>query len=508
MSERRRKVPKWPRYPSIFEINTCVWLDDLREKYGVFMELGSVPAAEWDAIAQLGFDAVWFMGVWERSPVGVSISNRNSGLVNEFRRVLPDFHPLDNIGSAYCIRRYVVDELLGGRGGLATAREELAKRGVRLVLDFVPNHVAADHPWAFEYPEYFIRGSEADVKDDPGSYIEVDGRVFANGRDPYFPAWQDVLQVNAFNPGLRRAAIDTLLSIAAQSDGVRCDMAMLLLNPVFEKTWAARAGERPASEYWDQIIPAVKQAHPDFLLIAEAYWDLEWELQQRGFDFCYDKRLYDRLERDTPESVRLHLSADPSYQNKLLRFLENHDEPRAAAVFAPAREQAAGVVTATLPGARLFHEGQLEGRKVKLPVFLSRRPKECADPQILAFYQRLLHTINNPVFREGAWGLCQCTGWPDNASYQNVVAWSWTREEQRYLIVVNLSEHSAQGRVRLPWSDIQGKTLNLIDAFSGAAVERSGDEIRGEGLYVELGPWGYHFFRCHHAGEQAVGLAA
>src|SRR5262249_52522224 len=113
MNQRRTKPSRWPSFPTIFEINTWVWLSDLRDKYGTFVELGSVPDAEWDAIAQFGFDAVWLMGVWERSPAGTAIANQNEALVNDFRRTLPDFHPLDNVGSPYCVRRYVVDQLLG-----------------------------------------------------------------------------------------------------------------------------------------------------------------------------------------------------------------------------------------------------------------------------------------------------------------------------------------------------------------------------------------------------------
>ena len=155
------------------------------------------------------------------------------------------------------------------------------------------------------------------------------------------------------------------------------------------------------------MISAVKKIVPDFLFIAEAYWDLEWELQQKGFDFCYDKRLYDRLEHENAESVRLHLCADLAYQEKLLRFLENHDEPRAAAAFPAEKERAAAIVTSTLPGARMFHEGQFEGRKVRLPVFLGRRPEEPVDTELLDFYRKLLAAINSPVFREGQWSLCE-----------------------------------------------------------------------------------------------------
>ena len=485
----------WPRYPTIYEINPRVWLSELSERVGDSVNLSSVPPAEWDAIAKFRFDGVWLMGIWERSPAGIAIANRNNSLLDDFKRALPDFRLLDNVGSAYCVRRYSVNELLGGPEGLAVARQELAKRGVRLILDFVPNHVALDHPWVSEHPEFFIQGNADDAKNDPVSFAQVGGRVFACGRDPYFPAWQDVLQLNAFQPGLRQAAIETVSSIARQCDGIRCDMAMLLLNPIFERTWGNRAGQRPATEYWRELIPAIKRTYPEFLFIAEAYWGLEWELQQQGFDFCYDKRLYDRLEHDNAESVRLHLCADLAYQAKLLRFIENHDEPRAAATFSPGKERAAALTIATLPGARLFHEGQFEGRRVRLPVFLARRPPELADPALQAFYKKLLDAIDAPVFREGQWELCQCTGWPDNPSYQNLVAWGWVKDNDRYLIIVNLSDTAAQARVQVPWDELRGKTWRLVDALSDAAYDRNGDEIRDPGLYVDLRPWNCYFFR-------------
>jgi len=287
--------------------------------------------------------------------------------------------------------------------------------------------------------------------------------------------------------------VTTLSAIAGQCDGVRCDMAMLLLNSVFQRTWGERAGSKPATEYWADIIPAVKQANPGFRFIAEAYWDLEWELQQQGFDFCYDKRLYDRLEHDNAESVRLHLCADLAYQDKLLRFIENHDEPRAAAAFSPAKERAAAVTTSTLTGARLFHEGQFEGRKVRLPVFLGRRPEEPVDRELQAFYRQLLSAIDDRVFQEGQWRLCAHTGWPDNPSYQNIVAWRWWNDEERCLIVVNLSDTPSQAHVQVAWDDLAGRTWRLTDKLSGATYERSGDDMLASGLYVDLAPWGYHF---------------
>jgi hypothetical protein len=488
-------MKKWPEYPVIYEINTWVWLGELSRKYRRPVTLATVPPDEWEQIASLGFDAVWFMGVWERSPAGIAISMRNPGLLEDFRKALPDFAAVDNVGSPYCVRRYVVDEHLGGPQGLAAARSALRERGLRLILDFVPNHVAPDHPWAGAHPEYFVQGNAGDLKIDPASFVEVGGTVFALGRDPFFPAWLDVLQLNAFQPGLRQAVIETIAEIAGQCDGIRCDMAMLMLNNIFERTWGARAGAKPAADYWVTVIKAIKAKYAEFRFIAEAYWDLEWELQQQGFDHCYDKKLYDRMERGEAEGVRLHLLADSTYQQKMVRFIENHDEPRAAATFPDEKGRAAAVAILTLTGARLLHEGQFEGRKVRLPVFLGRRPEEPVDYDLAAFYARLLKETNRDVFRNGEWRLCERSGWPGNESCQNILAWCWIKDGERCLIVVNFSGLAAQGRIHVPWDELRGKTWLLNERLAEGIYDRSGDEMRDSGLYVDLKPWQCHFFQ-------------
>jgi len=146
-----------------------------------------------------------------------------------------------------------------------------------------------------------------------GSHYLVDchrNPALAYGRDPNFSGWPDTLQLNYANPELQRVRIDELIAIAGKCDGVRCDMAMLLLPDIFQRTW----GVTP-EPFWPRAIPAVHAKFPDFTFMAEVYWDLEWTLHQQGFDYCYDKRLYDRLRDGHARPVGGHLLAGLDYQD-------------------------------------------------------------------------------------------------------------------------------------------------------------------------------------------------
>jgi hypothetical protein len=485
-------VTGWPAQPVIYEINTVIWLAELSRRHGRPLTLGDLPAAAWDEVVLPGMDAVWLMGVWQRSPAGLGIALRDATLQASFRQALPDLRPDDIVGSPYCVRNYVVDPALGGPDGLAAARVELARRGRRLLLDYVPNHVAPDNPWLTDQPAYLVQGGPDDLARSPDAFLEAAGHVYARGRDPYFPPWPDVVQLNAFSEQLRAATVDTLASIGDQADGVRCDMAMLLLTDVFARTWGDRVGAPPAEDFWTQVIPEVRQRHPGMLFVAEAYWDLEWTLQQQGFDHCYDKRLYDRLLHENADSVRAHLRADIAYQRGLVRFLENHDEPRAAATMSPDRERAAAVVTATLPGATLWHEGQFEGRRVRPPVFLARRPQEPVDEDLRRFHRELLAAVHSTGLRSGQWQLLDVNGWPDNPTDHNLVAWCWTGDGSRHVVVVNLSDAPTQGQVPLPWPDVRGRRWRLAELLADTSYERDGDGLVQPGLYVALDGWRWH----------------
>jgi hypothetical protein len=367
-----------------------------------------------------------------------------------------------------------------------------------LVLDYVPNHVAPDHPWVIERPELLIAGSEDDLARDPASFVRTAGGVLACGRDPYFPAWSDVVQIDASRMDARLAAVDVVGSIAQRCDGVRCDMAMLVLDDVFFRTWGERATGGPDPDggrgYWPLVIDEVKATHPNFAFWAEAYWDLEPALVAQGFDACYDKRLYDRLVHgEGAGSIRAHLGADPDWQRHTVRFVENHDEPRAAAVMDPTTHRAAAAAALTLPGVALVHEGQTDGRRIRVPVTLGRRPHEDLDIDLRAWYDRLVAAFAGGM-RDGSWSPIAVDGWPDNRSCDALVAWCWSGADHDHLVVVNLSDDRADGLARLPPVSGDG-SLTLTDLLSGAAFERDRADIGREGLYVALDGRGAHVLR-------------
>lgn len=484
----------WPARPVIYEINTAVWLNELSRNAGRPLTLADVPAAAWDSVTPPGVDAVWLMGVWERSPAGLDLARRNDSLQASFREALPDLRDEDVVGSPYCVRRYSVDAAFGGPEALATARAALAERGARLLLDYVPNHVAPDNPWVAQNPELFVQGDERDIELDPQGWTRAGGRVLAHGRDPYFPPWPDVVQLNAFSPAARDAAVRTLSEIAQQCDGIRCDMAMLMTNGVFAKTWGGHSGGEPAEEFWPAVIGRLRERHPETVLVAEAYWDMEWDLQQQGFDFCYDKRLYDRMLGGDVSGVRDHLSGGLDYQSRLVHFLENHDEPRVASRVDLQTERAAAVAIATLPGATLWHEGEFEGRRVRPPVFLNRRPEEPPDAELAAWHRSLLAAVGEHRVRTGDWRLLDVGGWPDNQSCRNLLAWAWSGNgaDVGHIVVVNFSGMPAQGVVALGWPALRGRGWLLRDLLQERVFEREGDELADPGLFVALGAWKFH----------------
>lgn len=483
-----------PRYPSLYQINTRVWLTALGQSLGRAATLDDIPDAALDRLQEMGFDWVWALSVWQTGARGRDVSRRNEEWRREYHATLPDLRDDDIAGSGFAITGYTASPTLGGEAALASFRARLREHGLRLLLDFVPNHSAIDHPWVERHPDYYVAGNEHDRATRPGDYCAVrtaqGQRLLAHGRDPNFPGWPDTLQLNYANPALQDAMARELLAIAGKCDGVRCDMAMLLLPEIFERTW----GMKP-DPFWPAAIGRVRGAHPGFVFLAEVYWDLEWELQQQGFDYTYDKRLYDRLHAAQARPVREHLYAGLDFQDRLARFLENHDEPRAATTFPAPLHRAAAVVTYLTPGLRFFHQGQLEGFRKRISPHLVRGPSEETDPELQSFYARLLQVLRRDEVRRGNWQLLECTAaWQDNNTRDGFLAWAWQLDGRLLLVAVNFAPRPGQSYVRLPFAALGGRTWRLTDLLGSAGYERQGDELRGRGLYLDVPAWQYHAF--------------
>ena len=466
--------------PLLYEVHARHWLAALGAR-----SLAQVPDAALDALAARGVTHLWVMGAWPCGPRA-----RAEAFVHRaaYEAALPGFVDDDVAGSPYSVAGERTADDLGGDAGLARLRARLAERRVGLVLDYVPNHLGLDHPWLTSRPELFVHAT----KPLPESFRVADGRYVAHGKDPYFPAWTDVAQIDHRRADARAAMIDQLVAIADRCDGVRCDMAMLALSDVFAQTWAHAPPTAPVvdGEFWTDAIAAVRRRRPGFLFLAEAYWGLEARLRALGFDYAYDKELLDVLaQRRWEDAAARARGADVA---RGVHFLENHDEPRAAPQWPVDAHRAAALLVLALPGARLVHDGQLEGARVRAPIQLRRRRVEPVDDAVAETYARLLAAIAQDA-TDDAVVLAPRAAWDDN--------WTWKRfvvvlrrldADRAALAVVNLCEHRCQCRVTIP--DVQGGTWRLVDRLSDERWERGGDELAGAGLYLDVDAWATQWF--------------
>ncbi|MBP0013088.1 MAG: alpha-amylase [Roseofilum sp. SBFL] len=477
--------------PTLYQLNIRLRLHNLSQELNHPATLNDIPDRELDRWAKLGFDWIYALGIWETGTLGREVSRTNPDWVREYKELLPDLTESDICGSCFAIKAYQLHPSFGDSSALKEFGDRLHQRGLKLMLDFVPNHTAPDHPWVQEHPDFYIQGSPEDRQREPQNYTEIPHQgIFAHGRDPYFTGWPDTLQLNYGHPAVLTAMTDELLSIAQVCDGVRCDMAMLILPDIFHRTWGIIA-----HSFWPSAIQTVKQQHPTFTFMAEVYWGLEWTLQQQGFDYTYDKRLYDRLHSQQAHPVREHFSASLDYQERSVRFLENHDEPRAAGTFPLGSHQAAALLTYLCPGLRFFHHGQLQGWTQKVSIHLCRSAKQVSNPALEHFYEQLLQSLSHPVLREGNWQLLDCSpAWEYNGTWANFIAFGWHNDRhERVLVVVNYAPYPGQCYVHIPW-DWQPVSYALQDLISTAYYERQGEELSSQGLYLDIAAWKGHVF--------------
>jgi hypothetical protein len=490
-------LPPFPLrpHPHLYEINTWAWLEQLSARLGRPVKLEGVPDSEWIALARLGFNIIWLMGVWQRSPESLRVALEDPANFAGYAAALPGWKPADVIASPYAVAQYTPDPRIGTWDSLDRVRERLRAFGMSLFLDFVGNHTALDHPWTRLHPNFYVQGSKEDFDKNPSGFYPlktVRGRIYlALAKDPYFPPWKDVAQLNHFNPAMRAAQIADLRTIAQHCDGVRCDMAMLHLSDIFENGWGRFLGgaKAPQKEFWTEV----REAVPGLTLLAEAYWGTEPRLLELGFSYAYDKELYNSVRDTRIPDVRARVSGDAVYQSRLARFLENHDEARRAAVFGNERLPAVGTLMGTLPGMRFYHQGELEGLRNHLPITLRIAAEEPPDQLSKAFFSKILHITNEDAFHSGNWGLLD-VGPEGDGTFSNLIVYEWRSEKAWEVVAVNLAGEASQGRVRIGDRVSPAQQYMFHDVLNEHRYLRSGDELTTIGLFVRLDAFQAHIF--------------
>ncbi len=486
-------------HPILYEINTRCWLRELSDQLGDPVTLANIPAREFAQWQRLGFTHIWLMGVWTTGPRARELALNEPNLRRAYDESLPGWREADVAGSPYSVAKYEVPPALGGEAGLQEFRTRLHRAGLKLILDFVPNHLGIDHSWVSERPELFVQ-SPTEREGTFAQQMSVGVRWIAHGKDPYFPAWTDVAQLDYRHAATRTAMQEQLLSVARRCDGVRCDMAMLLLNDVFAWTWREFpfGGAPPKAEFWAEAIPAVKVLHPEFIFLAEVYWELEERLQALGFDFTYDKHLYDDLVRRNPVGAqRRLLELPPKFVAASAHFLENHDEPRIAASLSFSEHRAGALVVLGLPGMRFLHEGQLTGARTKSPVQLGRRAAELPLTDVQKMYEAMLTTLRaSAVGRGDCKILFPREAWPGNPSGQNFIMAQWQVQPPDFdVVVVNLAPHPSQCYVPLSVPRLTEFNWSMRDALGAEAYVRAGSDLAEQGLFLDVAGHGAQLFQ-------------
>lgn len=483
--------------PRILEINTRVWIN----QFGKNKNLSAIPDDIINSWEKNGFDLIWLMGIWKNNKEIVKEFCFEPELIAAYNDSLKDWKKDDVIGSPYSIDKYEINPALGNIDNLLQLKERLNKKGMKLILDFVSNHFSAKSSLIWSHKEIFLKADEFLFKNDPYTFYKSpanEDEYLAHGRDPFFPPWKDTAQINIYSSEARNFMINVLLNLTEVCDGVRCDMAMLPLNNIFYNTWIGvlkKYGfEKPKKEFWEEAILTVKKKRKDFIFIAETYWDLEWQLQNLGFDFTYDKRLTDRLGGSDIHSIKDHLHAEKTYQQKSVRFLENHDEERAIFKFGREKSLAAAVIISTITGMIFYFDGQCVGKKIKLPLQLGREPIEKKDEKVKEFYDKLLYITKSEIFKNGEWKMLEPFAVGDNDdSYLNLLAWQWRFNNEVRLVIVNYNNSTSRCRLKFDLN-LSNDEVILSDILNGTEYKRSKKEIIEKGLFIELKSFNSHIF--------------
>jgi len=489
----------------VYQIDIREFFYRHKSKNPSIKNLLDLPAEFFDDLKSIGVDFLWLLGIYEPSLASREISISMKDLHKKYYSSLPDWKEEDVIGSPYAITSYKISREFGGEEVYKKFREKIRKNyKLKVILDFVPNHFAIDSPVVQKHPEFFIRATEEQKNQRPDDFItlNINGKeyIFAHGREPFSPVWKDTLQIDYRSKSAREFMMKELLKLSKKCDGVRCDMSMLLLSDVFFDNWK----DYPlpddyvpaAQEFWSDAISKVKKENPDFIFIAEVYWHREGDLLNLGFDYVYDKIIYEFLVNNQVDLINEYIKQNYTNRKNRFIFLENHDEQRSAHIFTSSKLQAGATLIYTLPGMKLIYDGQLEGREFHHAIQLRRLQEENEKSYIKTFYRTLFSAIKKSSIPEAYFKLLEpIPAWEGSPAYHNFIIYLYEDEKfNKDLVVINLSPYQSQCKVKIESYDVINKKFLIKDRLSDEEYVRDGNEMFYQGLYLDLKPYQSQIF--------------
>ena len=475
--------------------STLVWLDQLSKRYErPITRLDQIPDEELNFLAESGFNALWLIGVWERSPASARIKQICGNQ--------------EAAASAYSLMDYEIAGEIGGWEALDNLRRRAGARGIKLAADMVPNHTGLDSKWVAERPDLFIQTRESPF---PGynfdgenlshdSRISVylenhyysktdcavvfkrvdnhtgDVRYIYHGNDGTGLPWNDTAQIDFLNPEAREAVIQKILHVARNFPIIRFDAAMVLAKKHIRRLWYPEPGQggdiasrsrfalpvdefqkRLPEEFWREVVDRCAVEAPDTLLLAEAFWMMEgYFVRTLGMHRVYNSAFMNMLKREDNAKYRLTikntLEFDPQILKRYVNFMNNPDEETAVAQFGR-DDKYFGVCTmlVAMPGLPMFGHGQIEGFEEKYGMEYRRAYyNEQVNTGLVERHRREIFPLMRQryVFSDVEHFLLY-DFWTNGQVNENVFAWSNCHSGERALILYNNKYEQAVGWIKL-----------------------------------------------------------
>ena len=480
------------KHPFLYEINTRPWLYELSIKYKKSItKLTDIPVKEFDELAKNGVDIVWMMGVWKLGEYGLDFDRKQN-----YSEYLPDWTIEDVIGSPYAVYEYTCNPTLGTNNDLMWLKAQINSKGMKLMLDFVPNHSAVDAPEAKSKPEMYIRAPKG--VEDENRYTK-EGLAYGANENHF--TWKDVLQWNYWNKDTIKFMKDNIIRIMSYADAIRCDVAYQEINDVFGATWPEELKyygyTKPEVEFWTYAIKEAKKLNPNIIFLAEAYKD-EYNkiLINLGFDYAYNRNILKKLMTSGDEFKNYIKDKDGSFWEDKADFVENHDESRVVYNMGGnyQKAKASGTIAATIGGMIFMNHGQWVGKKNMLDVHLRRGADEPENNEIKSHYKKLNQIIKDKAFRSHNF---YYAGVLDGERKDDFIAYIREEEDSHYLVVVNYSEN--EGCANVPIYNLKGRKYILVyDILNDVEIMKTYDIVKNYGLKVCLKAWESQIFKYNY----------